>query len=343
MSTAPLLSSSRSRRHRDAATKRRLYNQMCLLKQPNDINQKDNPVAYNIDRVEVLVQLVQQLALDMSIMATCLTQSYYQYSYCHEAAWMPYHHGDTSCNSADNVDIKQTDEENKDQLILSPFAEHGSDEGLELNFKLWVPGNSKQFVRPHTQTEHELREEAALCIQRFQRCHHSRQPQAESSINSSIPEACEQCGAAFASSQLCEDYVDRCDKCGSFCHTECLHSAVDTKGDWNLCTACMSLQSPAQVSAIGSAASITEDTEAISHSHVAEQPCVSLDVTLDYIVRFLEGDHAKSRSISQGTRSAVLEHVKDAIAWKAEDHTNEEIQQKAQELNAMMSKVVRNL
>jgi len=68
-----------------------------------------------------------------------------------------------------------------------------------------------------------------------------------------------------------------------------------------------------------------------------------LDTTLDYILRFLEGDHAKSGSLTEQTKDDIMRHVKATLAWKRQARTCHEIEEKIAELNTMMMEIVSNL
>ena len=50
-----------------------------------------------------------------------------------------------------------------------------------------------------------------------------------------------------------------------------------------------------------------------------------LDTTLEYAIKFLEGDHAKSSQISGATRSSILSKVKDVLQWKKRLRTESQI------------------
>ena len=65
-----------------------------------------------------------------------------------------------------------------------------------------------------------------------------------------------------------------------------------------------------------------------------------LDSTLDFVMRSLEGEHAKSKTITEIVRSSILERVKEAMTWKQQLRSQEEIEAKVFEMNAMMSDIV---
>lgn len=68
-----------------------------------------------------------------------------------------------------------------------------------------------------------------------------------------------------------------------------------------------------------------------------------LDSTLDFIVRFLEGEHTKSEKITQSMRESILKAVRSAMAWRRHDRSQEAVQHKVEELNTMMSRIVNQL
>ena len=68
-----------------------------------------------------------------------------------------------------------------------------------------------------------------------------------------------------------------------------------------------------------------------------------LDTTLDYILRFLEGDHAKSGSLTEQIKDDVMHRIKATLAWKRQGRTGHEIEEKVAELNSMMMEIVSKL
>ena len=68
-----------------------------------------------------------------------------------------------------------------------------------------------------------------------------------------------------------------------------------------------------------------------------------LDSTFDYMVRFLEGEHAKSGTISQNLRSAILENIRATMVWKDGARTQQEVELKVAELNGRMASIVSSL
>ncbi len=78
-----------------------------------------------------------------------------------------------------------------------------------------------------------------------------------------------------------------------------------------------------------------------ANSAVARKDALKpLESTLDFILRCLEGEHAKSNKITESVRSSVLAHVRDAIDWKRQIRSQEEVEEKVAELNAMMGGIV---
>ena len=68
-----------------------------------------------------------------------------------------------------------------------------------------------------------------------------------------------------------------------------------------------------------------------------------LALCLEYMVRFLEGDHTKSEQIPPNVRDHVLKLVRDAMAWKSTRRTAEQVQQKINQLSENISAIVQNL
>ena len=68
-----------------------------------------------------------------------------------------------------------------------------------------------------------------------------------------------------------------------------------------------------------------------------------LELTLDYMVKFLEGGHAKSKIASDKLRSSILHHVRATMSWKAKPRTQEAVDSKISELNTMMLGIVSSL
>ena len=73
------------------------------------------------------------------------------------------------------------------------------------------------------------------------------------------------------------------------------------------------------------------------------EPFKSVDTVLDYIIKFLEGQHSKSGKAPPSDRTNVLHHVRSALQWKTHSRTTEEITAKVNELNQMMMDLVGKL
>ena len=56
--------------------------------------------------------------------------------------------------------------------------------------------------------------------------------------------------------------------------------------------------------------------EQAKRAHDKQIDLEALDTTLEFIVKFLEGDHAKSQQLGEIDRARILQHVKEALAWK---------------------------
>ena len=68
-----------------------------------------------------------------------------------------------------------------------------------------------------------------------------------------------------------------------------------------------------------------------------------LDSCLEYMVRFLEGEHPKSEKIPPNVKDHVLKTVRDAMAWKLEARTADQVKQKIDQLNKKMLAIVQHL
>ena len=67
-------------------------------------------------------------------------------------------------------------------------------------------------------------------------------------------------------------------------------------------------------------------------------------VLLDFILKFLEGEHVKSKRLTEANRSTVLGLVKSAISWKtAAPRSSQEVQEYIQKLNNVMGEIVRRM
>ena len=74
-----------------------------------------------------------------------------------------------------------------------------------------------------------------------------------------------------------------------------------------------------------------------------QQPDARLDVTLEYTIRFLEGDHKKSSLISQSILTSVLEEIKTTMKWKEQPRAPHEIIERIDSLNGLMMETVSSL
>ena len=166
-----------------------------------------------------------------------------------------------------------------------------------------------------------------------------------SSISSdTLPEGglCSQCGLELPSLGDGDFDCDRCDKCGTFLHFECIHTSVDR--EWSLCRTCFHTHGH----------SATRDTQlecdkpaselqASQASQLGEVQHTPLDVTLEYMVKFLEGDHAKSDQVSKAKRDEVLKHIRATMAWQSGPRSPTEVKAKGEELNNMMMEIVQQV
>jgi len=68
-----------------------------------------------------------------------------------------------------------------------------------------------------------------------------------------------------------------------------------------------------------------------------------LDNVLDFVVKFLEGEHPKSSCMASDTRAMILAMVRQSLAWKTENRTADEVRAKVIEINHIMSTVAAGL
>ena len=61
------------------------------------------------------------------------------------------------------------------------------------------------------------------------------------------------------------------------------------------------------------------------------------------MLRFLEGEHSKSQRLAESDRSTVLSLVKPAMSWKTAQRSAKDIDKYTQNLNNVMSEIVRKL
>ena len=71
--------------------------------------------------------------------------------------------------------------------------------------------------------------------------------------------------------------------------------------------------------------------------------CEPLEITIDYMLRFLEGDHSRSQRLAESDRGTVLSLVKSAMSWKTAQRPAKEVEKYTQNLNNVMSEIVRKL
>ena len=332
------LSASRSRRLREAATKKTLYKRS----QGN-----------GADKIDVLVQHVQELASLMHSVAACVT-GFHGYHVA-EGVWdckPQYDHtAEFNCWANPSCEVLPSDDR---QMEQAGDIRHTT----SVPYVLWLPG-SKNFIGENTRLEQELKVEAAITLQRYFRqwsaCKNCSQSSDTSSIES---KACATCGLAFATSQLDENYTDRYDTCDSYVHSGCLSSYHDGQGDWHVCVQCRARRprdDDLLVEGLRSELQAKSPAKEHHHPKTPEQEHIlstssgaiaseanagmnkfkELDQCLEYTVMFLEGKHVKSHLLSKDVHDQVLGHIKSTISWKDPSRTPEEIASKATQTNSM--------
>jgi len=224
---------------------------------------------------------------------------------------------------------------------------------------LWRPGKKDSLTRPGSTTLAELQQEAALRLQTWFRASFID----ESEVTREEPEDCEVCGEPFGAQTDENLSCDRCDKCGKFCHAACLWLDTGFKGECSVCADCWQTspgtgdfrstpshfwrqlhakftQEPAPSP---SAVPDSVCSPRLNVAAVEEAVYEPLDRNLDYILKFLEGHHAKSHAVSSTARDTIMDRVKDTIRWKSSGRSPQEVEGKIKELNAMMISVVSDL
>ena len=207
----------------------------------------------------------------------------------------------------------------------------------------WSPGKKAAFIYPGTETQAELEWEAATMVQSSFR-HHLKGVLSDGS-ESSIASHCERCGEGFAQSQLSDGYADRCDLFGGLLHTWCVVCCSnESKG---VPPATCSTEDPAPENCYGKGTNKTKEEQVhsapLDSTSSGDGSFGDLDTTLEYVIKFLEGDHAKSSQISGATRSSILSKVKDVLQWKKRPRTEPQISEHVAELNSMMMNKVARL
>lgn len=90
--------------------------------------------------------------------------------------------------------------------------------------------------------------------------------------------------------------------------------------------------------------SASEDTDRTNQSEInymcARDMFLPLDTTLEFIAKFLEGQHIESSQANAEMRSIILYHVDATLQWKCVPRSPEEVDAKVDELNDLMGKIV---
>ena len=182
----------------------------------------------------------------------------------------------------------------------------------------------------------------------------------DSSSESNAEEICTECREAMANTQLDEQLsADQCDKCHRLHHACCLTSYTSMSGEWILCKICgqeyaqeLQLKQMVDDDALVQPWVNSEDVQSpkpaqtleASRSEAPEGDCekamVTLQSRLDYMLKFVEGQHVMSCSISTTDRNSIVSKVKSTLAWKLQTRQAAEIQAATQELDAMMTTIV---
>jgi len=345
---APLASSaSKLRRNRAAATRRKLF----------EAGKKQDPILGMQLQLETLTSTVNSLYL---LLAGPVAQPFHFTGFggpdqCGYSWAMP--EGDDKLWSIDHVCPTATDQ--KHFLESSGHAPTSDALQRTSDYRLWLPNAQVNVFCAGSVLEKELKVEAAMRIQHAFREHAQFEQESQSmpSHGSDNP-ACCKCGKRFGAQTDPEYEGDACDICGRYFHSTCLHELLDARGERSLCDECEqgttdieraaspSAEVPAMARRSAPIAAPVASTEDIASEvcNIGEEDVLKpLNSTLDFILRFLEGEHAKSSKIHQSVRASILEEVKSAIAWKQQTHPKEKVQEKVAELNAMMGDIVRQL
>ena len=176
---------------------------------------------------------------------------------------------------------------------------------------------------------------------------------------------CNRCGQPLDETCDGKDYDgDRCDTCDKYVHGRCLNKLLNLRGQWRLCDGCLAqfevspgvqsircdfrmlpsaywtrLHAMFQTGPLSRPSDAKEENTLDSTADVFKP----LDSCLEYMVRFLEGEHPKSEKISPNVKDHVLKTVRDAMAWKLEARTADQVKQKIDQLNKKMLAIVQHL
>ena len=182
------------------------------------------------------------------------------------------------------------------------------------------------------------------------------------------PKACIPPPIVFLNKNTDGDNADRFDKCGAFhLHKRLLHH-VDLRGEWQVCEACLDSWSQGNCTvsgdfrmvprhwwmkmydvfqigcdSAGTTEGVLSDADGAAGIINENDMFQPLNVTLDYILHFLEGHHAKSSTIKQTTHTRVMKLVKAAMAWKKTSRTSTEVEEYTRQLDSVMGDIVKEV
>ena len=325
---------SRLGRLRSAATKRTLYNSANRLDATADME----------DKLQSLINVVNNL---QGLMYGSILQV---------PCFLPQPSADWGTHYSSWVDQSLVEPE-MTAWVPDPMPDHRH--VVAGSYMLWSPSKKDRFIFPGTQTRGELEHEAAVQLQRFFRSSSLRYKDESNGDNANDDLVCGSCSKSMGFQFEADHEGDACDICAAVHHTSCLETVVDDCAERLICGAC--LEQHVAPTALGFCSMVVETTTsnkefpeqdanlvcasaaASQAKHDEEDVCRALDVSLDYIMKFLEGQHVKSGKVTGEQRARILERVKAAIVWKQDTRSSAEVQRLVDNLNGMMSEIVQQL
>ena len=352
-----VVSSSRSRRLRNAAVKRRLFEAShCAALEGETAVEKLAGLHEKLDALE------KTFGAKLQLLLSCWSPFTADWD-CWDAHFNDDVYNPTPCAYG------RTQQGNAHTCYLNGDAEEFEPACFQTVENLLdglVEDKGQCGPRQGTSTSQEWKHDAAALVQLFYRSRlASQEEKASQSGDDCGP--CAECGQPFGE-QLSEQVSDACDLCGDPLHSTCLLDCEGPRGEYSLCRKCLqqreefSLSTPAPSEVLeskplrmdsmdygpndvlldgvqGLDASDHDEAKADTTSPEGE----ALESRLDYMAKFLEGQHEKSDRITPTLRGKVLGSVKQAMDWRKRHRTAEQIAFKIQELDSMMMDVMKTM
>ena len=335
-STAFSPSTSRVRRLRAAATKRRLYGNV----QNYEASAKYTEQC-NLDpmRVELLIQMVEQLVCQVGSFMGWTTQINYPQSFGTE--WAPMHEFSEVPAPTSHQTLPQEEGDNVEKEPES-FAESSLLTRCESCWEAFPACCNSHLVHfcqgcsapvahkvpvekmGHPSEQSNLQAHEGLVQEPWQ-----IESQDDEQVRVLLCGACEQvledvCGSA-----------DACDDCGSPHHPHCLVKVQHPIEPYRLCATCISLR--------GAGAEIVSSHSSSDGYNDAETERTELLTTvegrLDYMVKYLELD--QQRALTAAVRHSVLQEVRKTMKFKEKKRSAQAFKDKITDLDQFMESLLR--